>query len=152
MARPQATRWQPVHGILAAFPLALFVATLVSDIAYARSANIQWANFSVWLIAGGVMMGVLAALFGIVDAVAHRRQRRRSEHVRDRTQSPDRVHRILTIVTLVFAIINGFIHSRDGWTAVVPTGLILSAITAVLIVVVSWLGYAALGRHEGEVR
>lgn len=145
MARPSAHTWQPIHGILAAFPLALFVSALVTDIAYANSANMQWANFSVWLIAGGVAMGVIAALAGILDAVANR------QHTRRRNNASS-LHSVLTIVTFVFAIINGFVHSRDGWTSVVPTGLILSGITAVLIVIVSWLGYAALPARAEEYR
>jgi uncharacterized membrane protein len=122
--------------MLAAFPLTCFVGAFVTDIAYSRSAQMQWANFSVWLIAAGVAMGVVAALVGIVDALVTRRKRRRSSTW----------HNLLTIVTFVFAIINGFIHSRDAWTSVVPTGIILSAITAVLVIVTSWNGYSVAER------
>ena len=134
------TAWQPIHGILGAYPLAFLSAALVTDIAYANTAQMQWANFSIWLIAAGVVMGVVAALAGIVDAVRSRHRRRR------RASS---LHSILTIVTFVVAIINGFIHSRDAWTSVVPTGLILSAITTLLILATSWLGYAALRPGHG---
>lgn len=129
----------PIHGMLAAFPLAFFVAAFATDIAYAISAQMQWANFSVWLIAGGVIMGVVAAIAGIVDAVATKRRGRR-------TVRRSSLHSVLTIVTFVFAIINGFVHSRDGWTSVVPAGLILSGISALLILVTSWLGYAMAAR------
>lgn len=123
----------PLHGILAAFPLAFFVAAFFSDWTYADSANMQWANFSVWLIAGGVFMAIVAGSAGIVDALV----------VGDDTRRRSALHSILTIMMLVVAIINGFIHSRDAWTSVVPTGIILSAITAILVLVTSWLGYAA---------
>lgn len=123
---------QPLHGMLAAFPLAFFVAAFFSDWAYANSANMQWANFSVWLITGGVIMAMIAAIVGIFDVLV----------VRDVARRRSSLHSILTIVMLVTAIINGFVHSRDGWTSVVPTGIILSAITAVLVLVTSWLGYA----------
>ena len=122
--------------MLAAFPLTCFVGALVTDITYARSAQMQWANFSVWLIAAGVVMGVVAALAGIADALVTRSRRRRSSSW----------HNLLTIFTFVFAIINGFIHSRDAWTSVVHTGLILSAITAVLVLVTSWNGYSVAER------
>lgn len=122
--------------MLAAFPLTCFVGAFVTDIAYSRSAQMQWANFSVWLIAAGVAMGVVAALVGIVDALVTRRKRRRLSAR----------HNLLTIFTFVFAIINGFIHSRDAWTSVVPTGLILSAITAMLVIVTSWNGYIVAER------
>jgi uncharacterized membrane protein len=127
----------PLHGILAAFPLAFFVAAFFSDWAYADSANMQWANFSVWLITGGVIMAIVAGIAGIVDALV----------VGDTTRRRSALHAILTVVMLVLAIINAFIHSRDGWTSVVPAGIILSALTAVVVLVASWLGYAA--RREG---
>lgn len=129
----RATVWQPIHGILAAYPLACFTGALLTDVAYANSANMQWANFSVWLITAGVITGLLAALAGIADALAHRGQRRRKRSA---------WHNLATIVMLVLAVINGFIHSRDAWTSVVPTGLVLSALTAMLALVTAWSGYA----------
>lgn len=130
----------PVHTMLSAFPLAFFPAALVTDIAYANTANMQWANFSVWLIAAGAAIGVVAALVGIIDAIIGRnRSHRRSSSL----------HTILMIAALVVAIINGFIHSRDAWTSVVPTGLILSAVTTILVLVASWLGYSAAQSGSG---
>ena len=73
----------------------------------------QWANFSVWMIAGGVIMGVLAAIAGIVDALVTSRHSGGTG-----TDRPTGLHSVLTIVTFVFAIINGFVHSRDAWTSV----------------------------------
>ena len=140
MARPHpnaARLFVPLHGILAAFPLAFFVAAFFSDWAYVGSANMQWANFSVWLITGGVIMAIVAGIAGIVDALV----------VGDATRRRSSLHAILTVVMLVLAIINAFIHSRDAWTSVVPAGIILSALTAVVVLVASWMGYAA--RWEG---
>jgi uncharacterized membrane protein len=143
MAQNLATRTSiatAIHGILGAYPLAFFTGALITDIAYANSANMQWANFSVWMIAGGVIMGVVAALAGIIDAVTT-----------DTKRAPRSWHSILTIVMLVTAIINGFVHSRDAWTSVVPTGLILSAITSVLVLATSWIGYIASPVPQGEM-
>ena len=132
-SRIRATIAQPIHGILAAYPLAAFTGALLTDITYANSANMQWANFSVWLIAAGVVMGILAAIAGIVDAWMHRGRRRRGRPA---------WHGVATIVMLVLATVNGFVHSRDAWTSVVPDGLILSALTAFLALVTAWSGYA----------
>ncbi len=35
---------------------------------------------------------------------------------------------------LAVAVVNSFVHAGDGWTAVVPNGLILSVVTVVLAV------------------
>lgn len=130
----------PIHGILSAYPLALFTAALVTDITYANTADMQWANFSIWLIAGGLAMGVLAAVAGIVDALVVRKRRSRP--------AGGALHSVLTIAMMVVALFNAFIHSRDAWTSVVPVGLILSVVTAVLALASSWLGYTLLARQE----
>ncbi len=134
---PRAARAHPIHGILAAYPLAFFTGALVTDIIYLNTAQMQWANFSVWLIAGGLFMGGLAAIAGIVDAVANRgRARRRRPWW----------HSVGTLMMLALALLNAFIHSRDAWTSVVPTGIILSVIVSVLALASSWSGYALEGR------
>lgn len=134
----RAANAHPVHGMLAAYPLAFFTAALVSDIAYAQTAQMQWANFSIWLIAGGILMGILAAVAGIVDAVAHRGAPRRRPWP----------HSIGVTLMMILAIVNAFVHSRDAWTSVVPTGLILSTIVAALALATSWIGYSLQARQE----
>lgn len=128
----------PIHAMLAAFPLAFFTAALVTDIIYVNSPQPQWSNFSIWLITFGLIIGAAAAIAGIVDALVHRgRPRRRSWQ-----------HSMGTLLMLGLAFINAFVHSRDGWTAIMPTGLILSAIVAVLALVTSWIGYSITGNRE----
>lgn len=138
--RSRPARSHPVHGILAAYPLVCFTGALVTDLAYANTAQMQWANFSVWLIAAGVLMGLLAAVAGIVDALANRRR----GPADPRRVHPGRpwFHSLATLLMLALAIVNGFVHSRDAWTSVVPTGLVLSALVAALALVTSWLGYS----------
>ena len=133
----------PVHGILSAFPVALFPAALVADIAYANSANMQWANFAVWLIAGGCAMGVIAALVWIGDALLFRRHRPR----RAGGGAGGIVHGLATLLMLALGIVNGFIHSRDAWTSVVPTGLVLSVIVSILALAAGWQGYTLMARE-----
>jgi len=44
------------------------------------------------------------------------------------------------VAVFVVALFNAFIHSRDAWTSVVPTGVRLSAVTFVLMVINAVLG------------
>jgi uncharacterized membrane protein len=131
LAAPHSAHAHPIHGVLSAFPLAFFVGALVTDVIYANTADMQWANFSVWLITFGLFMGVLAAVAGVVDAIAFSRQRRRRPLW----------HSLGTGAMMALALVNAFVHSRDAWTSVVPTGLALSAIVAVLAVATSWQGF-----------
>jgi len=124
--------WPPIRAMLFAVPFTCLVGALVTDIAYANSAQVQWANFSVWLIAAGAAVGWIAL---VADAALAALRRGR----------PDRrgaFRRVVTVFALVFAVVNGFVHSRDAWTSVVPDGLVLSAITAALILAAGWMTYA----------
>lgn len=126
--------------MLAAYPLAFFTGALVTDIAYVNTAQMQWANFSIWMIAGGLLGGALAAVAGIVDALANRDSPRRRPWP----------HSLTTLAMLALAFGNAFVHSRDAWTSVMPTGLILSTVVAVLAVVSSWLGFTLEARQDSK--
>ena len=62
------------------------------------------------------------------------------------------------ILVLVLSTFNALIHSRDGWTSVVPTGLVLSTIVVLILLITGWLGWSMSYRHgagvmvEGVVR
>ena len=43
---------------------------------------------------------------------------------------------------MIIALFDNLVHSHDAWTSVMPTGLILSAVNAVLILVVAWYAFA----------
>ena len=49
------------------FPIACFTLALLTDIAYWRTGNLMWQNFSAWLLLAGLVVGVLAALAGAID-------------------------------------------------------------------------------------
>jgi uncharacterized membrane protein len=48
---------------------------------------------------------------------------------------------------LVLAFFNVLIHTRDAWTSVVPTGLILSIVTVLILPVTGWLGWEMVYRR-----
>src|ERR1700712_2022602 len=77
-ARPRSTAsifGHPIHAMLVPFPIVCFIGALITDIAYARSANMMWANFSIWLISAGLLMGGFAEVAGLVDYFGDRRVR-----------------------------------------------------------------------------
>jgi uncharacterized membrane protein len=129
----------PIHPMLIPFPIACFVGTLLTDITYWRTADMLWANFSSWLVTVGVILGWLAAIAGLIDFLGDRLIR---------MQPPAWPHVIGNVVALILATLNMFIHSRDGWTSVVPTGLILSLIVVLILLVTGWLGWSMVYRHH----
>ena len=131
-------RGAPALRILVSFPIACFCCALATDIAYARTADMLWADFSAWLLAAGLVVGVLAGLAGLVHALTRRRAP---------VGRPVGVLALGGLVVLTLALFNNLFHTRDGWTSVVPFGLALSAATVVAILATAWLGSAPVYRR-----
>ena len=120
-----------LHALLGALPIAYFLLAFLMDLTYVRSTYFIWPIFSIWLIVAGLVAGGLAVLIGIFDWLASRR----STRVRGSGW-----HMLLTLAALLLGLLTAFVHSRDGWTAVVPEGIILSGVTTLLLIVAAFLG------------
>ena len=134
----RGTVWHPIWAVLQAFPLAFFTTALVTDIAYVNTFQMQWANFSVWLIFGGLFMGGIAILAAVIAAAGRWRS------VIWRRAFFFAAGCVLAWLT---GFVNFFVHSRDAWTSVMPMGLALSIATTVIILVTSWIGYADIANR-----
>lgn len=128
----------PVLRILTAFPIACFACALATDLAYAQTANMMWADFSAWLLAAGIFVGVLAAIAGLVGIMANRRAPE---------QRPGWPLVIGSLLVLILAFFDNLVHSRDAWTSVVPWGLALSAATVIVMLITAWLGSGRVSRR-----
>jgi uncharacterized membrane protein len=133
----------PFHPMLVPIPIACFVGTLCTDIAYWRSANMAWAVMSTWLLTVGLIVAVFAVIAGFIDFLGDRR-------IRDLRAVW--IHAIGNAIALVLSIFNVLVHSRDGYTSVVPTGLILSALVVLILLVTGWQGWSMVYRHRVGVR
>lgn len=124
----------PVRALFAPFPFVCFTLTLLTDIAYWRTSNILWQDFSDWLLFAGLIFGALALLAGAIDLLRPATRARR----------PGWLQIAAFVLVLCLAFLNSLVHAGDGWTAVVPYGLILSAATVLLLLVTIWLGRLGL--------
>ena len=123
----------PLHATLLAGTVPLFLGALLSDIAYGQTYQIQWANFASWLIAGALVFAGLALLFALVNLV-------RAEH----KAGQPLVYFLLVLATWVLGLINAFQHAKDAY-AMMPAGLVLSAIVSVLTLAATWTGLRSGG-------
>lgn len=123
---------RPFYATLVQFPAVCFTGAFLTDLVYWKAPDFLWETFSVWLLAVGC---VLAALAGIVGLVNFCRDRALRLHP---LAWP---HALLSLLAAVLSVVNTFVHSRDGYTAVVPQGLMLSTIVVVLMAVVTWMGW-----------
>jgi uncharacterized membrane protein len=132
----------PLHPTFVSFPITCIGGTLLTDIAYWKTAEIMWADFSAWLIAAGVILGWLAAILCVVDLVGRRYAT---------APLPAWVYAAGNLVALILATINMLVHTHDAWTSVVPWGLGLSVATVVVLLFTTWIGWAALYRRSAGV-
>ena len=114
----------PVHVVLLAGTVPLFLGELLNDIAYANTSEIQWKNFASWLIVGGLFFAGFAFAWSLVDFFLTSSQRGPMKAL----------YPALMLTIFVVGLINAFVHSADAWASV-PTGPVLSAIGAVLTLI-----------------
>ena len=57
----------PIHQMLIVFPLGLLASAVVFDIIHLVTGNPRWGDVAFWMIAAGIVGGLLAAPFGLVD-------------------------------------------------------------------------------------
>lgn len=128
----------PIHPMLAPVPLACFIGAFITDIVYWRTATIMWADMSDWLLTVGLVVSIFVVIAGLIDFFGDRRIL---------ALRAAWIHGLGNAVALALAIMNAFIHTRDAYTSVVPTGLILSGLVVLILLVTSWNGWEMVYRH-----
>lgn len=118
---------EALHTTLRSFPISCLPLTLASDIAYAQTANLLWLHFSEWLLVAAIAGGSLALMATIIDRLI-------------RGVRPPWPTIVLGVVVLALTLTNNLVHTRDGWTAVVPQGLALSATSVAALLLTAWFG------------
>ena len=57
----------PIHQMLIVFPLGLLAMALIFDIIHLTTGAAIWSTVSYWMIAAGIVSGLVAAPFGLID-------------------------------------------------------------------------------------
>ncbi len=121
-----------VDGALRPIALTCFIGTLLCDLAYLKTYLGQWETFSIWLLTAGCIVGGFAVA---AEAAAYGFGRRRPQ---TRTGG---MHLVLSMLIFSLSVLNALIHSRDGYTAVSPSGVTLSTIVVVLLLINGTVGW-----------
>lgn len=134
-ARGGVEAWlRAVRDLLLGFPIALFTSAMLTDIAYLKTAELQWSNFSAWLITGALVVGGFALLAALLDVLAAKA--RGGDSRRPLTCA------LALGLAWALGLINAFKHSQDGWSSVGTLGMILSVLSALLALVAGAVAYA----------
>jgi uncharacterized membrane protein len=128
-----------LHGGFIGAGAVLLIAAFVTDCTYYTTALWQWANFSAWLITAGLIVMLVAVLSLLIDFATGRAARLNTASF------------ILVTASALLSLVNAFVHSRDAWTSVVPQGILLSAVSTILLVIAGTRGWSlAVSRATGE--
>jgi uncharacterized membrane protein len=114
-----------IFALLDPIPFGCFVAALIFDVTYARSAQVMWTKAAAWLITIGLLAAIVPRLVNLAQVWFTGRRR---------STAADRTDFWLNLLAIIAAIFNAFVHSRDAY-AVVPAAQWLSILTVALIAI-----------------
>jgi uncharacterized membrane protein len=121
----------PVHPMLVPFPIGFLVAALGSDVGYWMTGDAFWARASLWLVGAGLLTGLAAAAAGLVDFFA-------SSRIRELRAAW--IHFAGNVTAMALAAVSWILRLPDPAEAVLPGGLLLSALIAAILGVTGWYG------------
>lgn len=129
----------PIHPMLIPFPIGFLTAALVTDIVYWAQGDAFWAEASFWLLVAGVCTAALAAIPGIIDFVSIRLVRK---------HRAGWIHFLGNVVMLGLALANLLIRLPAPLARVLPAGIVLSAVTVLILGITGWYGGELAYRHR----
>ena len=121
----------PVHPMLIVFPLGLLGMAVIFDIIQMITGNGYWSEIAFWMIAAGVLSGVVAAPFGAIDWLAIPSDTRASR--------VGFLHGVGNVVVLVLFAASWWMR-RDVPATPGTLAMALSFVALALALVTGWLG------------
>jgi uncharacterized membrane protein len=142
MSNPKSTAsiaGHPIHPMLIPFPIALFVATFVCDLAYWQTSNGAWATAAIWLLGAGLIMAALAAVAGLTDVLGEPRIRALNDVW---------WHAGGNVLVVLIEFYNFYARYSEGTSAIVPKGLVLSLVVVCILWFTGWKGWEMVYRYR----
>jgi uncharacterized membrane protein len=129
MATPASIAKHPIHPILVALPIGLWIFSLASDVMYLIGWGMVWLDVAYYSMAGGLVGALLAAVPGLMDLLS----------ISDpKVKRIGIWHMCINLVVVALFAINLWL--RTVAAAGVDPPIWLSVIGVVLIGISGWLG------------
>jgi uncharacterized membrane protein len=122
----------PVHPMLIVFPLGLLATAVIFDILYLIFGNRLLPTASYYMIAAGVLGGLLAAIFGFIDWLALPNN--------SRAKNIGLWHGLGNVTIVVLFIVSWFLRGNNVDFIPDSLALILSFAGTALALVTAWIG------------
>jgi uncharacterized membrane protein len=127
----------PIHQMLVVFPLGLLATAAIFDVIHMVTDASGWAIASFYLLGAGVIGGVLAAVFGLIDFVGIPKG--------TRARRVGVIHGVGNVVVVGLFFMS--FYMRLGTSAYPPKmAMGLAIFAALLAVVTGWLGGELVNR------
>lgn len=120
-----------IHAMLIAFPVGLFVTAVLFDIAHLVSSRGQWTLISYWMIIAGIIGGLTAAVFGLIDYT--------KIPAGTRARRVGGVHGLGNVVVVVLFVVSVWIR-HDTPEQPATAAFIFSFARVALAAITAWLG------------
>lgn len=122
----------PIHQQLIVFPLGLLATAVVFDVLRLITGNDDFATASWYMIAAGVLAGLLAAVFGAVDYWAI--------PAGTRARRVGALHGVGNVVVVVLFAVSWFLRGDEPGHVPTALAFVLSLAGALLATATGWLG------------
>jgi len=117
--------------MLIVFPLGLLTVAAIFDVIYVCTYNGQWSNLSYWMITSGIIGGLIAAVFGIIDWFGIPED--------TRAKYIGLIHGCSNVIVVILFIVSWFMRRPNPGTPGM-TAMMLGWIGIVIALFGSWLG------------
>lgn len=121
----------PVHPMLIVFPLGLLATAVIFDVISLSTSDGKWSSIAWYMIAAGVIGGLLAAVFGLIDWLAI--------PANTRAKSIGLWHGALNVL-VVLLFIGSWLLRRPAPAAPGSFALTLSFAAVVIALFAGWFG------------
>lgn len=132
-----AVAGHPLHAMTVHFPIALVFVTLAIDTLYWWSGDEFWLRAGLWSSGGAFWMGLAAGIVGTIELLS-------VAGIRERVASW--AHAIAAIMLIAIAGLNWGLRVTDSLD-IVPHGLLVSALAAVVTGMAGWHGGKLIFDH-----
>ncbi|HYY42606.1 MAG TPA: DUF2231 domain-containing protein [Pyrinomonadaceae bacterium] len=134
------------HPILIVFPLGLLATSVIFDILYMATNNQQFPIASYWMIAAGIIGGLVAAVPGFVDWLAIPKD--------TRAKRVGLIHAIGNDIVLILFTVSWWLRRPMPNHEPYAAAFVLAIVAVLLSLFTGWLGgelveRLAVGVHDG---
>jgi uncharacterized membrane protein len=121
----------PIHAMSVAFPVALTFCTFAADVLYWWTGDPFWARAAMWAVGGGFLLGMFAGFSGTAELLL-------VSGIRARAAAW--THFIIAVTLLSLLGANWGYRLYGYETAVLPYGILLSAVCVAVVAFTGWHG------------